>query len=167
MQHSGSHNIHSKPTRKVGFVLKPHGFNGHIRIKTDDDFQPIDFLLIEINEKFVPYKISHFNANAEIVLLDGLNSSDEVEFLCGKSILDFVTESPEVEFDFTSYQLENTLTGESYSITAVIEMPSQILIEFRVGYKDCLIPFHDDLVSEINHDLKLIKAQFPEGLLDL
>lgn len=167
MQHSGSHNIHSKPTRKVGFVLKTHGFNGHIRIKTDEDFQPDEFLLIEINGKFVPYKIAHYNANSDIILLDGLNSSDQVEFLCGKSILDFVVEKPKTEIDFTQYQIENTLTGEIYNITSVIEMPSQILIEFRVGYKDCLLPFHDDLISDIDHALKLIKAQFPDGLLDL
>jgi ribosomal 30S subunit maturation factor RimM len=46
-------------------------------------------------------------------------------------------------------------------------MPNQTLLEFRNGYKDTLLPFHPDLILEVNDELKTITAHFPDGILDL
>src|SRR5690242_17299347 len=82
-------NIHYKPTRKVGFVLKPHGFNGRIRIGFEDDAYEIgDFLLLSINNKFVPFIIEEFNEKGSLVKLQGINTLEQAEELTGLAILD-------------------------------------------------------------------------------
>lgn len=169
MQLQDTQNIHSKPTRKVGFVLKTHGFNGHIRLNINDQsFEPRDFLLVNINDKYVPFKIESLNSEADIVLLEGFNSSDAVQFLINKEILCFSEEEITTEMpDLVGYTLIDLNSRQEFRITSLIEMPQQILIEFRHNYKDCLLPMHEDLITEIDHEKLIVKARFPEGLLDL
>ncbi len=168
MKHSGAINIHSKPTQKVGFVLKTHGFNGQLKIELDDDFFPEDFLFLSLNDKFVPFAIEHFNKNGAIIKLKGFNSSDSVADLIGLTILD-LSDTPESsdEIDFTGYNIQDAVSGSVYPVTGMVYLPNNTLIEFRVDYKDALIPYHEDIILSINDDEKLIIAEFPDGILDL
>ncbi len=161
-------NIHDKPTRKVGFLLKPHGYKGHIKMAIeDDDFYPEDFLLVSVNDKFVPYRIEKYNQEADIIKLKNINSIDEATSLLGRAILDFVSDTPDDSLDYTDYTLIDSATGTEYAITAVTEMPQQVFLEFRNGFKDSMFPFHPDLIEDVDHDKLTITVHFPEGLLDL
>ncbi len=165
--HLGATNIHSKPTQKVGFVLKTHGFNGHLKIDLDEDYSPSKFLLLSINDKFVPFEIEHFNENGLIVKLKGFNSSDVVAHLVNLEIVDFTNDSIEEDLNIVGYDLIDTQSGIAYPITDVVYLPNNILIEFRVKYKDVLLPYHEDIVIEIDDNAKTVKAIFPDGILDL
>lgn len=161
-------NIHAKPTRKVGFLLRTHGYKGHIKISfDDDDFVPHDFLLVNINEKFVPFKIEHYNDDAGIVKLKDIDTIEQANTVVGKQVLDFLPENEEAEINYTDYTLIDQKTKKEYRITSTVEMPNQILLEFRNGYKDTLLPFHPDLIVEVNDEAKTITAKFPDGILDL
>jgi 16S rRNA processing protein RimM len=161
-------NIHDKPTRKVGFLLRTHGYKGHIKISLDeDDFEPEGFLLVSINDKFVPFKIDNYNDDAGIIKLKGINTIDEANKIVGKQVLDFVTENDTEADSFNGYTLVDEVTKKEYPVTATVEMPNQVLLEFRNGYKDTLLPFHPDLIVSVNHETKTITAHFPEGILDL
>lgn len=161
-------NIHDKPTRKVGFLLKPHGYKGDIKIAIEDpDFIPRDFLLLSVNDKFVPYRIEKYNPSADIIKLTDINSIEAVNALPGREILDFISVSETPEIDYTQYTLRDNATGTEYAITGITEMPQQLLLEFRNGFKDSLFPLHEDLLVNIDHKKKLIVVDFPEGLLDL
>lgn len=166
--HTRAINIHSKPTRKVGFVLKPHGYSGQLRLNTDEDYVPESYLFVSVNDKFVPYEIESYNADANIIKLKGLNTIEQVTELLGLPLLELLEEqdTPSAP-DFTGYTLIDTISGHSYSITGIIEYPGNILLEFRHNYTDCLLPMHPDLITDINHETKTVTAQFPEGLLDL
>lgn len=166
--HLGATNIHAKPTQKVGFVLKTHGFNGQLKIELDEDFIPKDFLYLSVNDKFVPFLIEHFNTNGSIIKLKGFNSVDAVSDLIGLTILSLsesIADSDEP--DFTGYEIRDNVTGISYPVTSMVYLPNNTLIEFRVDYKDALVPFHEDIILSINDDEKIIIAEFPDGLLDL
>ena len=168
MKHLGATNIHSKPTQKVGFVLKSHGFNGHLKIDLDDDFSPEDFLFLSLNDKFVPFAIEHFNQNGSIIKLKGFNSVDSVSDLIGLSILDLsMAPLNEDGPDFTGYDIKDQFGDLTYPVTNMVFLPNNTLIEFRVDYKDVLLPFHDDIILSIDDDKKLIIAAFPDGILDL
>lgn len=161
-------NIHAKPTRKVGFLLRTHGYKGHIKISIDDDdFEPTGFLLVNINEKFVPYRIENYNDDAGIIKLTNIDSIEAANKIVGKQVLDFVTENDSIDIDFLEYTLIDSETKLEYKITDVVEMPNQTLLEFRNGFKDTLLPFHPDLILDINETKKTITAIFPGGILDL
>ena len=162
-----NNNIHSRPTHQVGFVLKPHGFNGQLKIQLDEDFEPSDCLFIEIHNKFVPFKIKQYNANAGIINLEDINSLEKAEALCNKKILDFISDQPTSSINIIGYTMINHATQEHYAITDLLEYPNNILLECRVGFRDVLIPFHEDFIVNIDHLNKSIEMNFPNGLLDL
>jgi 16S rRNA processing protein RimM len=162
-------NIHDKPTRKVGFVLKPHGFNGNFRIALDDeDFIPGDFLLLEINQKFVPFPIQSFNEDSLIIKLKGIDKVEQVETLVGMTILQLLDHADEeAVHELFGYTLTDQVSGTTYDITGISYLPNNTLIEFRNGFKDMLIPWHEDMIIDINHEAKTVLANFPDGILDL
>lgn len=169
MKHPGATNIHLKPTQKVGFVLKSHGFSGQLKIEIDNpEYTPKDFILLLINDKFVPFKIESFNPQANILKLFGFNSVESVENLVALPIVQFVeTSDLQIELNLVGYQLHDLISNQSFPITNVIEMPGHKLIEFRFNYKDGLLPFHEDIIAEINHENRCVYANFPDGILDL
>ncbi len=160
-------NIHQKPTRQVGFVLKPHGYGGQLRISIDDDYQPQDFLLIEINQKFVPFAIESFNPDACIIKLSDLNSIDSVQNLLNLPIIELIDRVENNTESLLGYTLTDSVSGQSFEVTNILEYPGNTLLEFRFGFKDALIPLHEDIVTEINHETKTILARFPDGILEL
>ena len=161
-----ANNIHSKPTQKVGFVLKTHGYKGHLKFQSDYEIED-DFLLLEINQKFVPFEIEAINPQGNIIKLKGIDTETEASVLCGLSILAFSDEIQRDELDFEGYTLVDLLTNTSYVITNVELIPNNILLEFRHGFKDCLLPFSDGLIVSVDHDTQTIQANFPDGILDL
>jgi 16S rRNA processing protein RimM len=161
-----ANNIHSKPTQKVGVVLKSHGYKGHLKFQCDFDIED-DFLLLEINQKFVPFEIEGINPQGSIIKLKGIDSETEASCLSGLSILAFSDEIERDELDFEGYTLVDLLTNTSYVITNVELIPNNILLEFRNGFKDCLLPFSDGIIVSIDHDTQTIQANFPDGILDL
>lgn len=172
MQNSNHGNIHAKPTRKVGFVLKPHGFQGAVKIELDQTFTPKGFLLIQYNEKYVPFPIENFQTASGIVKLKFANSESEALDLCGRDILDFL-ENLEKEnisdefFDPAGYTLIDQESKMEYRITSKLNLPGHELLEFRAGNKDCLLPFNPDIIVKIDHKNQTIFALFPEGILDV
>ncbi|MEN9345954.1 MAG: rRNA processing protein RimM [Bacteroidota bacterium] len=162
-----NNNIHSRPTQQVGFVLKPHGFNGQLKIQLEEDFIPQAFLCIEIQDKFVPFKIKQFNAPAGIVTLEDISNIEQAEALCNCKILDFVDQEQTENKGLVGYKLINHANAEQYDITQILEYPNNLLLECRHGYKDILIPLHEDLIVSVDHEAKTIEMTIPEGLLDL
>lgn len=169
MKHLGANNIHAKPTQKVGFVLKPHGFSGLVKIEIEDsDYTPKDFILLLINDKYVPFKIESFNPKANLLKLQGFDSVESLNDLIALPIVVILDKSIESdEINYQDYYLVDQISGNQYPITNIIEMPGHNLIEFRVDFKDALLPFHDDIVVSIDHEIKCIYANFPDGILDL
>jgi 16S rRNA processing protein RimM len=162
-------NIHSKPTNKVGFVLKSHGYKGFFKIVIeDDDYEPDEFLLLEINQKFVPYKIENYQAQSDLIKLEGFDSDQAVKEILSCAILQILDENTmSDELNIIGYQLLDTSSNQTFEISGLDLIPNNPLIEFKHGDKDCLLPFHDDIILEINHDKKTVVAIIPDGLLDL
>ncbi len=161
-------NIHSKPTKKVGFVVKTHGFNGEIKINYSEN--PIfekKYIMVSINNKFVPFKISSQKNNFEILKLETVKNIDEANELIGCELLIFKDTEETDEISWEDYVLIDSFSQNKYQITKFIENPGNDLLEFRDGYKDYLIPFIQDLISQINHQKKEITMNFPDGILEL
>jgi 16S rRNA processing protein RimM len=152
----------------VGFVLKSHGFNGHLKLSLDENYTPQDFLFLNFNSKFVPFRIENFNPNASIVKLSLLDSMDDIQSLINADIVDFQSDvDPEADNGLENYTIIDEVSGRSFNVLGILELPNNTLIEFRHNHNDHLLPFHEDFIIEINHDSQTIRANFPDGLLDL
>lgn len=152
----------------MGFVLKPHGFNGKLRIAIEDeDYDPAGFLLISVNDKFVPFAIEEFNEKAALVKLHGIDTLERAEELAGHSILELAADGQDEPQGLEGYTITDRNSGQTFDVTGISYLPNNTLIEFRNGYKDSLIPLHEDLIVEIDHENRTILADFPDGILDL
>lgn len=167
-------NIHSKPTQKVGFVLKPHGYKGWIRIQIDEEeiedivFQS-DFLLLELQDQWVPFKIEDYNPNIPAVKLFNLNSETETSPLLGASILLFSDLIPD---DLEQHSLENFKvynSDDSFKgiVISEINLPGHLVLEIELDSKVYMVPFHPDLVILIDEENKVLKMKIAEGLEEL
>ncbi len=150
----------------MGFVVKTHGYKGQLKIEVDEEYEFQDFLLLSINQKFVPFEIENVNEQGFLIKLKNIDSEDKASELVGLDILELL-ELEKENSTYNNYSLVNLIDGVKYSITNTIELPSQILLEIRVNYKDILIPFHEDLGAKIDETNKTIYMNFPDGILDL
>ncbi len=162
-------NIYSKPTKKVGFVLKTHGYKGYFKLViTDDEYLPSDYLLVGINEKFVPFKIESYNESSDLIKLKEFNNENEIHFLMSCAILDFEEQREDNSLNkIIGYELTDINSKQSFVITNIDWIPNNPLIEIRNGFKDTLIPFHDDIIIEIDEEKQTVVANIPDGLLDI
>jgi len=167
-------NIHSKPTQKVGFVLKPHGYKGWLRIQIEQEeiedivFQS-DFLFLELQDQWVPFKIEDYNPNIPAVKLFHLDSETDTTPLLGTSILLFSDLIPEdLEQDsfenYSIYDSDNCFKGV---VVSEINLPGHVVLEIKLDSKVYMVPFHPDLVIEIDEETKVLKMKIAEGLVDL
>jgi len=57
--------------------------------------------------------------------------------------------------------------GEIGVVTAVLEMPQQLILEINNGSKNILIPANEDIIHKIDKKRKTIFIDAPDGLIDL
>lgn len=158
--------IHTKPTHKVGFVLKPHGYNGQITIQTSEIVDD-DFLLIDYNNKWVPFKILSKHQN--IVKLKDVDTFEMASEISGKDILTFSdnSESKENTDWLVGYSFIDNCNKKTGSIIQIIELPGHLNALVSVGEKTCQIPIHNDFIIEKNSDAKTLLLNLPSGIFDL
>jgi ribosomal 30S subunit maturation factor RimM len=155
------------------FILELKGESCLIRPKKVGDIQVYG----GENEEVITHVNNYFNKELivspkveclqSIIKLKGIDSETEASLLSGLSILAFSDEVERDELDFEGYTLTDLLSNTNYTITNVELIPNNILLEFRHGFKDCLLPFSDGIIVSIDHDTQTIQANFPDGILDL
>jgi ribosomal 30S subunit maturation factor RimM len=174
--------IHAKPTQKVGFVVKTHGYKGSILLALTPPFDEVQeeilslikekgFLLLVIDDQWVPYEISEINVLSGIVSLKNIINPDQAESLCG---LSFCLTTDELQpfndsmSEWKAYSLLNTQGKKVGVIQQIISMPGHTLLNvINDTGKDFLVPFHPELLVSVQDDLKQITLQIPDGLEDL
>lgn len=164
----------------LGKIGKLKGYEGTVVIKLETLFigrvPEMDWLFLEIEGKLVPFFIScseYNGADTLEVKLEGYESAEKASEFTGCRV--YLTDIPEgfegnelVEPDLTGYLILSHDGIEWGIITELISNPSQWLLKIvtKEG-NELLIPFHDDLVKEIDHNARKIVMILPEGLTEI
>ena len=162
----------------IGYISKPHGTSGHVVIYLNadiaDDLNPGEPLFLEINETMVPFFIEEVEAFTERahVKLEFIDSIDEVKRYIGCNV--FVKSSKKEYSGIVSltnassmigYKLFDENSGITGTITGIANTPANPLFEVRIGKNDFYIPIQPDLVVSIDHKIKCLRMNLPEGLI--
>ena len=156
----------------IGYVSKAHGFKGHVKIHFfEEKYKQLlsekGFLFLEISKKGVPFCIEEYQANKSVVLLEDIDSEEKAKGICGLQLVVFdlkgIDAGKESLIGFDLFNESNEKIGE---ITAVHDFNSNILFEVKTNKEIVLIPFHEDLLLELEEDKRRIIMQIPDGLLD-
>ena len=164
----------------LGKIGKLKGIEGTVVIKLEKAFfgrlPEMESLFLEIEGKMVPFFISWSEYNGADILgirLEGYESIERAAEFAGCRV--FLTSVPEgfksndfSDKDITGYNIISYDGDEVGMITEVIRNPGQWLLKTvtKEG-NELLIPFHDDLVEETDHDGRKIIMRLPDGLTDI
>ncbi|MCO6494096.1 MAG: 16S rRNA processing protein RimM [Bacteroidetes bacterium] len=169
-------NIHSKPTQKVGFVVKSHGFKGAVRVAIDSEivFENIvksGFLMLVREGRWVPYKIESYNLENESIKLEDMHNEEDTRAISGLDIVVYEQENTSTETqDYKSiigYTLFNQDKHKIGTVKEWIQMPMHDLLEVEMEDKSILVPIHESLILNIQQSKREITLQMYEGLTDL
>lgn len=164
----------------LGKIGKLRGIEGTVLIKLEKAFTgrvpELESIFLEVEGKLVPFFISWQEYNGADILevrLEGYESIERASEFVGCRV--FLTSVPE-EFksnnlsdtDITGYYIISH-DGEAVgTITEVIRNPGQWLLKTVTQEgNELLIPFHDDLVEETDHNSRKIVMKLPDGLTDI
>ncbi|MFN8239666.1 MAG: ribosome maturation factor RimM [Bacteroidales bacterium] len=163
----------------LGTIVKTHGFDGSVVIKTERDFSgilnEIESVFLVVEGKPVPFfidTITQTHPGTLVARFDGYESNASVKEFLGCNVLvsgqtapnSSLNELPDLK-GFKVLSSKGKLVGD---VTELIFNPGQILLNVRnTSGKEYLIPLHEELIKHFDSDNHKITIDIPRGLLDL
>ena len=157
----------------VGYISRPHSYKGEIQLVLEREIAPPqrdDFLFVQIQGKYIPYKVLEIKGKREepVVKLEFISSFDQAQEICAHQIfIDREMVAEESEPALIGYEIIDKQLGSIGCVEDVQTFPQQIML--LVMYNNTLkyIPFVDNFVEHISSKNQEIWLNLPEGLLDL
>lgn len=166
---------------KVGYVQKPHGINGELVIRFQEEYyETLDeypTLFLEIDNLLVPFFINEeglrFKSSESVITqLEWIDSDVKAKALCGLSV--FVKEEDVIEFEdemsphaLVGFHLYDETLGLIGEIMEVHDYAGNMLLLVDYQGKEAMVPINEDLIVRLDEDLRELELRIPEGLFDL
>jgi 16S rRNA processing protein RimM len=163
----------------LGKITKVHGHEGAVTIRLErsisDNIPEMESVFIETDGRPVPFFIDHAEQPDMSTLrlkFTDYNSAEKVKEFVGCRL--FMTESA-----VNAVQLSNQLNLINYKvfsgenipvgvIAEIIENPGQLLLNIQSSSdRYFLLPWHADLITDIDSDNKIIRMMIPDGIMDI
>lgn len=164
----------------LGRISKVYGHDGTVNVRLEKRFIEkiplIESVFLEVEGKPVPFLIASSDYPGGDILrlqFDGYESIEKASEFAGCKV--FLTSKLNADKNVNSdYQLltgytlllpDNTLVG---TISELIENPGQLLaIVTSKNKTELYIPLHEDLITGIDQENRVIIMELPDGLTDL
>lgn len=163
---------------KIGKINKPHGVKGEMSFTfTDDIFDRTDgeYIIFKLDGIFVPFFIEEYRFKSDttaIIKFEGIDSVEKArrfvntELFYPKSMIDENDTEPTIHY-FVGYTVEDKRHGRLGKITEIDDKTVNMLVYVeKDNGEEILIPFHENLIEEINHNKRTIVFNLPEGMIE-
>ncbi|MFV0305019.1 MAG: ribosome maturation factor RimM [Moheibacter sp.] len=163
----------------LGKITKPHGFKGNliIHLETDepDLYKNLESVFIETNGILVPFFFELIQPHGKGKLLVKFEDvlPEESEKLINRALYLPLETLPELsDTDFYYHEIKDFAfidvnRGEIGKIIKVNDDGPQAFFEVLSGKHKILIPVVDEWIKEVNRNKMFLKAETPDGLIDL
>jgi len=163
----------------IGKITRTHGVKGEMIFMGEVDASLFDFLIFCFDSLPVPFFIDSCikkTSSTYIIKLEGIDSPERALPFCGLETFlpeDCIIEEEEDELlenemhPITGYSVIDTVLGSLGKVTELLDLPKNPLIVLLIEGHEVYIPWHDDIILEINDDAKSIRVTCPEGLLKI
>lgn len=173
--------LHEKSFIEVGYVRKPYGYKGDVKINAEDifeeDIMESQFIFIHQRGLKVPFKIIESQLNPELTIkFDYINSSEEAESIVGEKVFllesevkhakDYLDKDQE-QNQVVGFLIKDKPTNQQFEIIRIEEFPQQLMAVISRNGVESYIPLNDEFILEVIKEEKIIHMDLPEGLLDL
>lgn len=164
----------------LGTLAKPFGTKGSVLIRfrdlTKDDIKERETVFLEIDGILVPFFIEVFeekSTDTAILKLDGIDTESRAREFAGCQVYvrkDQVKRKKRTQEslpDLANYRVQDLNLGYIGEAGAIVDIANNPLLEVHRKDRAFLVPFHEDIIREINHTERVIVIEAPEGLFEL
>jgi 16S rRNA processing protein RimM len=163
----------------LGRIFRVNGYDGSVTVKLENSFldniPEMESVFLEINGKPVPFFISSLGYQGGDILklkFEGYASFEKVNEFTGCRIFlttiieqNHLDNKPDSILGFKVVLRNKNLVG---IVKEIIQNPGNDLLKIiSPQKKEILIPFHEDLIVDLDIRKKTIMVDLPEGLIDL
>ncbi|MFQ3576750.1 MAG: hypothetical protein SNJ77_09980, partial [Cytophagales bacterium] len=121
------------------------------------------------------YKLSQkpgLNGKRLMLSLEGVNKIEDAQPLIGFEVFASKDLFDDEELEnspalLIGFELTDLISGAVCTISNFYDLPNNPLLVLEFEGKEILIPFHDDIVTEIDFEEKKVEAAIPLGLIDV
>lgn len=160
----------------VGFVLKPHGYQGNIKVSLlREEAQDIqtEWVMLIIDNKPVPFFVTEISGhrNEWMLKLEDIDSDEDAKPLQGKQVYVPAKLLPNIDQNsiasLLGYDLIDDSLGHLGSIESEFESAKQHFITINYQDQEVMIPNVSEILYHIDFNKKQVFSKIPEGLLDI
>lgn len=167
---------------EIGKFQKTHALKGELNMISHIDLEYFlqgNPLIVNTDGILVPYfvvSIRPKGSTSYLVKLEGIDSEKQASDFVNKAVYilkkdsdEWLGEDFETPDELVGYKVINTENGLTLgNILYVDDTTANILLIIeREDGKEIYLPFNEELISDINDDVKTISMKIPDGLLDI
>lgn len=164
---------------EVGYLKKTLGLKGEIRCVLYDEFGTsfpnLEAIFLLIQGHYLPYFIEYTRQSKDLVIkIDEFNTPEEAKSFIGKKIWihsDYIHlfEAHEAHDDLAALNDYKVYVQDNQVgiIKEIVQYPQQLMATLITEGKEILIPLVEDYIIGLDHEVKTIHLDLPDGLLDL
>lgn len=166
----------------LGKFIKTHGKNGALILKYELDlskqfFNETELFFVDFDNGLVPFFISTGSVrerdNSSVVLkLDDI--TDEIT---ARELVSLNVYLPKADYDiidqefepvsFVGFIIEDAENNKIGTVDNVLKYTNNPLFVINTENKEILFPANEDFIISIDTNLKILRVDVPDGLLDL
>jgi len=161
---------------ELGVIQRKQGLRGNLVVKLYDGIRNLgglSSLFVRINHTLVPYGIERFfwQYRKTILKLKGVDDPKTAHDLQSRSVFvpqgrlsQFLPHKAHVD-EILGYHVIDTKEGYLGTVKAIYDLPQQQILSVQYRDKELLIPYHKNLVVNINSKVKNVIVCLPKDFM--
>ena len=164
----------------LGKITKTKGVRGQLYAFLDcdnpTDYHQLEQVLIEINGMLTPYFLETFDVqgNKALMSFEDLKSDAEAKNFVNAELYLPLAALPKLSGNkFYYHEVDNFEIADANNkvigkLDSILDQKTNPLLSITHNSgKEILLPLRDEFIIEVNREKKLMKLDFPDGLLEL
>lgn len=167
--------------QKIGYFQKPHGVFGSLVLQftegLEELIEEIPIFLVETEGILVPWFVTEdgvriTSSKTALVDLEWIEDEPAAKKLCGKAVwiekLDGEEEFQDPEASqWIGYSVSDINSGYLGEVTEVNDYAGNIVLTLANSETTLLVPYHPDLISNLDPEKKTMMLILPEGYSEI
>jgi 16S rRNA processing protein RimM len=164
----------------IGRILKTYGNKGQVMVHLDVDdpseYLGLESVYLDLHGERVPFFIDSIDLkhkNKAIFGFQDYSNIDDAECLKGMEMYLPLSSLPPLNEDqfyfheIKGFHVSDATYGDLGIVEDVIELPHQSLLQVNHDGKEILIPIVDEIIVEVDKEMKVLHIEAPEGLIEI
>ncbi|HNY03236.1 MAG TPA: ribosome maturation factor RimM [Bacteroidales bacterium] len=164
----------------LGKILRAHGNKGEVLVLLDVDdphaYRNTESVYLDLHGERIPFFIDRLEVTRDrkaVVRFQDFETREDAETLRGLEMYLTSDRLPRLKgrkfyfHEVTGFGVIDVKYGPIGTVTGVLELPRQALLQIRRGDKEILVPAVDPIIRKVDRKNRLLHIEAPEGLIEL